>query len=155
MSIFNHPKFARGLDLYVNSLRYFAKLLCCHLAEMGAPLQQAIADFAIARSNDNCILLRIDHDRTYAESRAEYGDLPYAAHGGLVIMGHRETLHPSAFHSTLTIGPIRYVYHASLTETGQEMMRSETPDFFDWCCERTRRALDSPLDEAERLDLGL
>lgn len=41
--VFDDPRFSSsGGHLYLNVFRYFAKLMCCHLAEMGAPFYNPI-----------------------------------------------------------------------------------------------------------------
>lgn len=149
------PRFASGGTFSLDIFRYFAKLLCCHLAELGAPFQSVIADFAIGFSHENCISLGVDLDRVYARAQAEYPDLPYAAHGGLVVLGDKKTLSPVAFHSTLTIGPASYRYQARFTEIGQIQLELEEPEFVDWCRQRTRSQLLNPLSDQATLDLGL
>lgn len=149
------PRFVSGGTFSLDIFRYFAKLLSCHLAELGAPFQSAISDFAIGFSHENCISLGVDLDTMYASAQAEYPGLPYAAHGGLIVLGDKETLSPVAFHSTLTIGPARYRYQARLTEIGQIQLELEEPEFVDWCRQRTKAQLSDPLSDQAKLDLGL
>lgn len=155
MVAFECSRFSEGGDLRLDVFRYFSKLLCCHLAELGAPQQEELSAFAIGRSDANCIVLGMDRDQNWTRSQAEFPDLPYAAHGGLVVFGDRNTALPSAFYSTLTIGPTRYKYQARLTAEGQAQMAAQTPTFFEWCRERVRMAILQPLSEESKLDLGL
>lgn len=149
------PRFASGGTFELDVFRYFAKLLCCHLAELGAPFQSAVADFAIGFSDENCISLGVDLDPAYARLQSEYPGLPYAAHGGLIVLGDKETLSPVAFHSTLTVGPARYRYQAGFTEFGQIQLEMEEPEFVEWCRQRTRAQLSAPLSDQDKIDLGL
>lgn len=89
-----------GSDSYLNVLRYFAKLLCCHLAEMGSPRFDRLAKFAMGEDNVNCVSLLIDKDYLYQERHEQIGPHPYASHGGLVIYADSKTGIPNAFHST-------------------------------------------------------
>ena len=155
MTALDHPRFSQAGDLGLNVRRYFAKLLCCHLAELGAPRQVALSEFAIGRSDLNGIQLAMDEDHTWVRSQTESPGLPFAAHGGLVIFGDRQTFLPTTFYSTLTAGPVRYKYSASLTVAGQALMALETPEFFDWCRDRVRAGVAQPVSEEAKLVLGL
>lgn len=155
MEAFGCSRFSEGGVLRLDVFRYFAKLLCCHLAELGAPRQEEISDFAIGWSDENYILLGMDMDQNWARAQGEFSGLPYAAHGGLIVFGDREKFFPAAFFSTLTIGPVRYQYNARLTEEGQLRMQIETPDFFDWCRDRVREAASQPQSDVSGIVLGL
>ncbi|WP_244954672.1 hypothetical protein [Xanthomonas campestris] len=145
--VLEEARFAPNGALYLDSRRYFAKLLCCHLAELGAPHQHSIADFAIGISDANCISLEIDLDSDSAQIEEEFSDLICAAHGGLIIFGEKETFFPKYFYSTLSIGPTRYKYHAKLTTFGQMQLANDEPDFVEWCCQKTKEQLSSPPSE--------
>lgn len=155
MGALQDSRFAPGGAHHLGVFRYFAKLLCCHLAELGAPFQSEIARFAIGLKDHNCILLGIDLDQVYIRVRDERSDLPYAAHGGLIVLGDRETLAPTSFYSTLTIGRVRYKYQARLTEVGQVQLEEEAPEFVDWCRQRIRAAKSDPMTDETKIDLGL
>ena len=155
MAALDHPRFSLAGDLGLDVRRYFAKLLCCHLAEVGAPRQEALSEFAIGRSDSNGIQLAMDKDHTWVHSQTEFPGLPFAAHGGLAVFGDRQTFSPSTFYSTLTAGPVRYKYQARLTEEGQAQMAAETPEFFDWCRDRVRAGVAQPVSEETKLVLGL
>jgi len=124
------PRFCAGGALHLGVYRYFAKLLCCHLAQIGAPRQDALSGFAIGFTNTNCISLSVDQDPLYRRMRSDSSDFAYAAHGGLVLIGEGESKYPTAFHSTLTIGAVRYIFEARLTKAGQDMLIAEQPEFF-------------------------
>ena len=152
---FQDSRFAEGSRLRLDLYRYFAKLLCCHLAELGAPFQVAISEFAIGYSDENCISLGVNLDSVYARDQLANPGLPYAAHGGLVILADKETLTPSAFYSTLSIGPVCFRYAARFTVAGQMQLEVDAPDFVAWCRDSVRYQRDDPLMQEESMDLGL
>ncbi|AOY67919.1 hypothetical protein [Xanthomonas euvesicatoria] len=150
------PRFnANGGILYLDVFRYFAKLMCCHLAEMGATFYEPIADFAIGISDNNYVLLCVDADVAYRRLRENGAIHSYAAHGGLIVTGNPQSHAPEAFHSTLTIGPVRYCYRIHLNEVGQAQLLHEQPDFYAWCQRRIRHAIDNPMSADDRELLGL
>lgn len=154
--VFDDPRFSSsGGHLYLNVFRYFAKLMCCHLAEMGAPFYEAIADFSIGISDANFVLLGVDADVAYQRIQESLPSTSYAAHGGLIITGDELSHAPTSFYSTLTIGPVRYCYQISFNELGQLLLRIEHPAFYDWCKLKVRDAIDNPISDADREILGL
>lgn len=154
--VFNDPRFSSsGGSLYLNVFRYFAKLMCCHLAEMGAPLYEAIADFAMGIGDENFVLLGVDADVAYRRMQQEVSSTSYAAHGGLIITGDKLSTAPTSFYSTLTIGPVRYCYQIRFNELGQSLLRIEHPRFYAWCENRIRDAIESPMSDEDREILGL
>lgn len=152
---FHSAKFVEGGELRLDLFRYFAKLLCCHLAELGAPHQLPISQFAIGETEENCITLAIDLDAVYAHDQAKYPGLPYAAHGGLVVLADKNSLIPTGFYSTLSIGPVRFRYWARFTVEGQMQLEIEDPDFVQWCRERICRQQGDPSMQEDIRDLGL
>lgn len=153
--VFLDDRYTKGGEPYLNVFRYFAKLLCCHMADAGAPRRIHVADFALGRVNGNCVWLMIDEDWTYRQTASEFGSFQYAAHGGLVIYGDKKTGNANAFHSTLTIGAVRYVFHSRLTWLERQELRLRFPRYFQWCRENVAAATDAPLSDEERLRLGL
>lgn len=140
---------------YINVFRYFSKLLCCHIADSGGRVPPQLAAFAMGRNAINPIRLSIDADWTYRQVEAALGAHHYAAHGGLVVYGRRKDGVPTGFHSTLTVGPIRYIFHARLNWFGRMWMRLADRQFYDWCVSRVRDRSGSELSDAELLRLGL
>jgi len=154
--VFDDPRFcANGGPQYLDVFRYFAKLMCCHLAEMGATFHKPIADFAIGFSDDNYVLLGVDADVGYRRLQEEGADYSYAAHGGLIVTGTNHSDAPEAFHSTLTLGPVRYFYRIHLNEAGQVNLRNDHPSFYQWCERRIRHARANPMSDEERELLAL
>ena len=155
-AVFEEPRFRRDVGpLCLDVFRYFAKLMCCHLAEMGVPFYDEIADFAIGLRDENFVLLGVDADVTYVRIRDSLSCAHYAAHGGLVVTGDQRSHAPTSFYSTLTIGPVRYRYQIRFNECGQSMLRLEHPAFYEWCQRRVRDALAHPMSDEEREALGL
>jgi hypothetical protein len=135
--------------------RYFAKLLACQLADMGAPVQNELCQFAIGSNHSSPIILYVRPDVTYARLSEEWPDTQYAAHGGIVVFGNRNWYFPTTFHSTLSIGPVQYCFEAKLNWIGQLRLALEFPAFFGWCMERVKQAVDHPVSSEELSRLGL
>ncbi|HFT6975860.1 hypothetical protein I5V28_13875 [Stenotrophomonas maltophilia] len=153
--VFKDPRFIQDGPLYLDVFRYFAKLMCCHLAEMSAPSFEDVAGFAIGANDDNFILLTVDADVAFERLRIHLPEMPYAAHGGLAITGDRDSLAPASFYSTLTIGPVRYRYQVRLNEIGQARLMIEHPAFYDWCARRVEDAIKNPMSDEDSELLGL
>lgn len=153
--VFEDSAFAPDTPALRDVFRYFAKLLCCHLADARAPRSLDLALFARGLVEHNPISLAVDRDRTYAQNRKVRGEHPYAAHGGLVVYANRESGAPTVFHSTVSVGPLRYVYEARLNEFGQLDLALSAPEFWAWCSEQARAALKSPMPEDELSRLGI
>lgn len=154
--VFTDPRFS-PMDghLYLDVFRYFAKLMCCHLAEMGAPFFGAIANFAIGISDENFVLLSVDVDVSYRRIQEKLSSTSYAAHGGLIITGDELSHAPTSFYSTLTIGAVRYCYQIRFNEIGQLLLRIKHPVFYEWCERKVRHAIDNPISDEDREILGL
>lgn len=153
--VFEDSIFAPGTPALRDVFRYFAKLLCCHLADARAPRSLDLALFARGLVEHNPISLSVDRDWTYAQNREVRGKHPYAAQGGLVVYANRESGAPAVFHSTVSVGPLRFVYEARLNEIGQLDLALSAPEFWAWCREQARAAVESPLPEDELSRLGI
>ena len=151
----DQQRYAIGSDAYLNVFRYFAKLLCCHLADLGAPQRVHMARFALGLDSRNCIWLNVREDWTYKQYRSVVGDQQYAAHGGLVLYGSKRTGAAGGFHSTLTIGPLQYIYYSRLTWIEQLALRFGHQAFDSWCRAQVADAIEAPMSEHEKLQLGL
>ncbi|MBO9587859.1 hypothetical protein [Devosia sp.] len=152
---FMDEAFLEGTPGYVDLFRYFAKILCCHIADLDGPRLLHMCNFAIGKNNQNCVYLSVDLDPKYKKyvHSGSYG--PYAAHGGLVVYSDGETGGPNAFHSTLTIGPVRYVFYSRLTWLERLEVRLGHMKFYDWCRQMSAEAKRNPISSEDRLDLGL
>jgi len=154
-AVFESPEFRREGALYLDAFRYFAKLMCCHLAELGSPRPVHMSEFARGKNDTNCVWLQIDLDWDYRQLPAGNDGMRYAAHGGLVLYGNRHDGGPNAFHSTRTIGPIRYVFWSRLTVFERIELAQSHPEFWSWCQTKSGQADSDPLDDEHCLRLGL
>lgn len=154
-SVFELERYAEGSPAYLNVFRYFAKLLCCHIGDVMGPRSVRLARFAISELDANCIWLSIDRDVVHQEFSRVHGEHQYAAHGGLIVYGHKKTGEATGFHSTLTIGPVRYVYFMRLGWIEKLELRLLHPRFNKWVKSKTADATQRPLSEEEKRRLGL
>ena len=154
-STFELPQYAEGSDAYLNVFRYFAKLLCCHIAAVDGPTPVAVANFAIGDSVLNRIWLELKRDPFYSELVDHIGEHGYAAHGGLVVYADKEARAPNAFHSTLTIGALQYVFHTRLSDIERSELLARHDRFCDWCRMKVGEAIENPIAEGARERLGL
>lgn len=155
VEVFEEARYKPESPEYLNVFRYFAKLLCCHVAEVNGPIPLHMARFAIGQASRNCVWLAVDRDVTYAEAVQAMGEHQYAAHGGLVVYGDKNTGEANAFHSTLTVGPLRYVFHSRLNWLERLELRWAHREFRNWVREQTSAARTQPLTDAEKRRLGL
>jgi hypothetical protein len=153
--IFTNERYAPGSEAYLNVFRYFAKLLCCHLAEVGAPRPRHMSRFAVGQATVNCVWLDVGEDWTYKQAYAESGPHKYASHGGLVVYGSKKTGGANAFHSTLTVGPLRYIFFSRLNWLERMELRFGHGKFYIWCRAQVRQSMNRPLPMKDRLKLGL
>ena len=154
-STFDLPQYAEGSDAYLNVFRYFAKVLCCHVAAVDGPTPIAVAKFAIGESVPNRIWLELKRDPFYNELIQHIGEHGYAAHGGLVVYADKEARTPNAFHSTLTIGALQYVFHTRLSDAEKADLLARHVRFCGWCRVKVGEAIDNPIPEDTRERLGL
>lgn len=155
LSVFELECYSQGSESYLNVFRYFAKLLSCHLAEINAPIPILLARFSIGKIASNCIWLEIRSDPTYRHAVTQIGEHRYAAHGGLVVYGDKNSGSPNAFHSTLTVGPLEYVFHMRLNELEKTELREKYVDFHEWCVSKVEEAKECPIPDGTLLQLGL
>ncbi len=153
--VFEDVRYVKGSEPYLNIFRYFAKLLCCHVADLGGPRRAHAARFALGQVNQNCIWLEIKRDWTYQQIADSVGHVQYAAHGGLVIYGNKRDGGPNAFHSTLTLGPVQYVFHSRLAALERLVLKYAHREFYNWCRNKVAEALEVPMTESDQLSLGL
>lgn len=153
--VFDCKKYENGSAAYLDVFRYFAKLLCCQLAELGAPRPIHMSSFAMGQNHTNCVWLDINKDWIYQKSSSEFGSHQYAAHGGLVIYGDKKSGAPNAFHSTLSVGSLRYVFFSRLNWFERTELRLNHREFYDWCRAKVEEAKHEPLSEEDLLKLGL
>jgi hypothetical protein len=95
--------------------RYFAKLLCCFLAEVGGPRSKSLASFATGLSNRNPVHLSIKKDDEYLGQLIDLGTQGYAAHGGLTFRFDESKRWVRSIESSLSVGGIRYEFWVQLS----------------------------------------
>jgi hypothetical protein len=154
-SVFDLPRYAKDSDPYLNIFRYFAKLLCCHVAESGGPRTLALSEFAIAKVDHNPVLLHIDADPNFVDYSTIVGDLKYAAHGGLIVPFNAKINVPTSFRSSLTLGPVRYIFFVRYSPIVGMAIRLFHRDFWRKCEAAYQEALQNPLNDTQMRRLGL
>ena len=149
-NVFENTRYTAGSEPYLNVFRYLAKILCCQMADAGAPRPLHMAKFAIGQKKRNCIWLNIDQDFLFKQL-AERGVVQYAAHGGLVVYGDKATGGPNAFHSTITVGSIRYIFYSRLTKWERYRIMRDSPEYYLGI----KAAQGRPISTDDKLRLGL
>jgi hypothetical protein len=147
----------KGTDEYTSLFRYFAKLLGCHLADIGAPIPTHLSRFVGKKTNRNCIWLGTRADLSYADMASRLGEAgPYAAHGGLVVITREPKLLPTRLYSTSTIGAMQFIFYFVLTLPEIWEMRLRHPKFIRWCADSARATIETPIpvDQLRRLGLS-
>lgn len=79
----DEPNFELPPQEKADCFRYFAKMICCFLAEVGGPRSQSLSKFALGLDDTNPIFLRITNDTHYKARLAEMEIRGFAQHGGL------------------------------------------------------------------------
>lgn len=153
-SLLDENTYQVGSSSYLNLFRYFAKLLCCHLAEVDAPIPKRLSQFAICNSQRNYVWLDICRDWTYEQAEPLLGEFQYAAHGGLLVYGNRDTNAPEGFHSTVTFGPLQYVFFMYLAPIEILELKYIYREFYDWCCSHVEFAKQTPLSDNHQRSVG-
>ncbi len=153
--IFEETRYRKGSEPYLNVFRYFAKLLCCHMAEVEAPRPTRLSRFAMQGSKHNPVWLAVHQDWEYLERSAVEGEHMHAAHGGLIVLAYRSTGNAAAFHSTVSLGPIQYVFFMPLAGLERIELRLMYPKFLKWCRKNVAAAVNSPLSLEELKRQGL
>lgn len=153
--MFDLDRYKIGSNAYLNVFRYFAKLMCCHLAESGGPRSIQIGQFAIGETDVNPIKLHIDADPTYSDYAALSGEHQYAAHGGLVVTTDRKTELLDSFRTSLTLGPVRYIFFVEFGVAIALALKLFHKPFADKCEAAYRAALDAPIPPRLRRKLGV
>lgn len=154
-TVFDLEQYAVGSEPYLNVFRYFAKLLVCHAAEVLAPIPKILAQFATGENSHNRIWLWVRNDPTYRNAAMQFGELSYAAHGGLVVYGDKTIGGPNGFHSMRTVGPLQYVFYLRLTDVEKVELQTGYSNFYEWCVQRVKATKESPIPDEALLQLGL
>lgn len=153
--VFASASFEPTSEAYLNAFRYFAKLLCCHLAEVGAPRFIPLAGFATGETSTNRVWLQIRRDPTFHAFQQKHGVEQYAAHGGLIVYGDKTSGAPNGFHTSLTAGPVQYVFWTRLNLIELLDLRFRHRRFYDWCVEMAKAQAAAPISDELQHRLGL
>lgn len=140
---FNIPEFAMQSRTYLDLFRYFAKLLACHIAEDCGPRFTSLTQFARGDVDDNIILLDISIDPDYKEISEEFGELPFAADGGLMAHLHKSRRWVTGFQSSITFGPIRYTFWIKFGWAIGLYIRFAHREFWQLCLNASRQLPES------------
>lgn len=130
---FSDSRYEIGSEKYLNLFRYFAKILCCHIAEVGGPRPTSLSSFAVGESDKNIVSLRVQKDQLYDQLRSEIPELQFASHGGLMVRVGKRTGLPTAFQSSLTFGPVKYEFLISLLLPAQVVLSVCHQEFSKRC----------------------
>lgn len=152
--VFSSEIYQEGSDAFLNIFRYFAKLLCCQIAEVAGPIPTQIAQFAIGENSLNRIWLEIKIDPVFSQA-LNVGIDQYAAHGGLVVYGDKNTKEPNAYHSTITVGPVLYVFYIRLEAFEKKELQQKYTDFLAWNKAKIAQAENDPISDLELSRLGI
>lgn len=99
--------------------RYFAKLLCCFLAEIDGPRPKAVGAFAASLIDQNPIMLTVTEDPALAEIKRLDIATGWVAHGGLWVLFEKSKTFATKIGSRLTVGEVRYEYWIELNIVAQ------------------------------------
>lgn len=153
--VFNHETYSVGSTAYLNIFRYFAKLLCCHMAEVGAPQIKHLSNFAIGKTETNCVWLNLLEDQNYLSFKEKLADSPYAGHGGLVVYGDKITGQANSFHSSLTIGPLQFVFYTHMNWFEKMELKIFHSRFNKWCKTKVKLAIEESLTNEQKNEVEL
>lgn len=151
-TIFEHDDYALNSIKYLNVFRYFSKILCCQIVDAGGPVSIDLSRFALGETHQNIINLNIDHDWYFKKINSEFDVKKHASHGGLIVYGDKDTGLTTAFHSTLTIGAIRYIFYAKFGLLIGLELCFIAPEFSMKC---KNSVTNSTMTKDERLHAGL
>ena len=147
--------YTNGTAEGLNVLRYFAKLMCCHVASSGGPRMIRVAEFAIGKTDLNPICFTVGSDATYEQWHELSGDHQYAAHGGLAVFCDKISGHPTTFHSTLTAGPLQYMFEVRMNGFERVSLIAFHHEFAAKCRRAYLEAVANPVSENLRRKLSI
>ena len=153
--VYRHPEFAYGSPKSNLLFRYFSKILCCRLAESTGPTPIYLARHALGEFDQNRVWLRVRREPIQEKLEAEHGNWRYAAHGGLVVYSNRYGGRPQAFHSSISIGPVQYIFWFRLHWLEKLEMRLMHRKFYKDCIDVASTESNFPTNEEELKELGL
>lgn len=144
---FSDSRYEVGSEKYLNVFRYFAKILCCHIAEVGGPRPTSLSKFAIGESDRNIVSLRVQKDQLFDRLSSEIPDPQFASHGGLMVRVGKRTGLPTEFQSTLSFGPVNYEFFISLLLPAQVALSVCHREFAKRC---RQLAIDATRDGVDQ-----
>ena len=124
----------------INCLRYFAKAVGCHAAEVSAPIPCRLADFASVNSPISCITCTINSNEQRRDFAAGIppSDSPfqYVSHHGLAVMFDNEVKSvPISYRSGLSIDWADVVFEFPFSCEEQRQLVEEYREFLDYAKE--------------------
>jgi hypothetical protein len=131
--IFQPPRFEYNSEKSRELFRYFSKILCCRLAESEGPTPIYLAKHAVGEFEKNRVWLQVRRDPVQKRFSEQFGDWPYAAHGGLVIYSNKNTGKPGGFHSSITIRHVQCIFWFRLHWTEILEMKLLHKKFYHKC----------------------
>lgn len=152
--LFPTDEFPDGSTKYLNVFRYFAKLLTCQIIDAGGPGMPYLSAFATGLHDRNIIKMKIQADPTYQDFNAVSAEFEaFAGHGGLVV-NHSKSGELTSFYSTLTLGPIQYIYWVEFNGSVLAELESAAPEFFELTRKVFNEAMATPMAAHQRRKLG-
>ncbi|TCQ28013.1 hypothetical protein C8J33_101645 [Rhizobium sp. PP-CC-3G-465] len=130
--IFHDSEYYAGSAASDKLFRYFSKILCCRLAESSGPIPKTLADHAIGNSRKNRVWLQVRPDLVHAEAVERFGSWSSASHGGLLVSAKKVGGWPAVFHSSISFGPVQYVFRFHLHWREMLELRFLHRDFYNF-----------------------
>lgn len=153
-TLFPFNEYREGSEEYLNVFRYFAKLLTCQIVDAGGPALPFLSAFATGLHERNIVKMKIQADPSYQDFNSVSTNFAaFAGHGGLVV-NHSTAGELTGFHSTLTLGPIQYIYWIAFDGSVASDLHSASPDFYKFIRQAFADAMERPLSRHERRRLG-
>jgi hypothetical protein len=146
--------FAKSLDDRVAVGQYLAKLICCHLADVARVRWTTLSDYALNQTREMPCEISLGMDPIFADYKQEIGDHPYAAHGGLVAIWSTSAESVAGFQSSLTFGPLRYVFRFNTGLWDRLSLPWNRIDFWRQCRNATLASEQGQADVGDLIRLG-
>lgn len=142
-NVFSEGNLKTILNQNPDVFRYFAKLLCCYIADSQGPRLKELCTFAIGESDWNIVNVAINLDPLYPDMVEASDSQQYVAHGGLLVLCDRETGALKEFWNSLTWGPVRYEFGIKMCPSVEKEIMSEHSTFWTKCRDAYTEALKS------------
>lgn len=140
----------------INVFRYFAKILCCQIAESEGPVPVRLANFAIFKEEDLSFLGEdFMFNVNIISDKLKYNTKQFASHGGLLIYFNKYTKMITAMHSELTINNIQYVFWFRLNKDEVNEMNSKHLSFKKKSMAAIDKTITNQISNFELLKLGI